>query len=530
MKAYRRRRMRLCIQGTVQGVGFRPHVYGLATQLGLSGFVFNDDKGVVIEVEGRHGDVSTFKASLLHNPPALASIDAFQELNIEALGDAGFEIRHSVRDSRPTVPVSPDVATCDDCLTEMWDPSQRRHLYAFTNCTNCGPRFTITRRIPYDRSNTSMDAFEMCEDCRAEYEDPGDRRFHAQPLACPRCGPRLQLVAADGRLLPGDPVSETARLIREGGIVAIKGLGGYHLACDGGDEDATRTLRARKSREEKPLAVMVPDLAWAHRLAAIDPPEADLLGSRQRPVVLLSRRPDAPVSTLVAPGNRTLGVMLPYTPLHHLLMDAIRAPIVLTSGNVSDEPIAYRDDDASARLGGIADAILAHDRPIHVRCDDSVVRVVDGFPYFIRRSRGYAPGPLNVVPSFSRPVLGAGPELKHTFCIGLGDRAIVSHHIGDRDVRGGPLRVRVGGRRAGGRRDRAGALSLPRSDQGDLSGRLRGRARSASPAAQWKSRRLRCVARLRRGTRGWNLRADAPLDLRIAKDRSPASESARGLG
>ncbi len=423
--------MRLRVRGTVQGVGFRPFVYRVATRLGLSGFVLNDPDGVLIEAEGPADALEALQVALRAEAPPLAAVEAVEAEPIPVCGERGFTIRASAQGAALDTPISPDVGVCDECLAEIFDPSQRRYRYAFTNCTNCGPRFTITTAIPYDRPNTTMAAFEMCAACKAEYEDPADRRFHAQPIACPACGPRLTLVTAAGEPMPGDPIEEAAALLRSGAVVAVKGLGGYHLACDACDDAAVTRLRRRKAREEKPLAVMAVDVAQALELVDAGERERAVLTSLRRPIVLLARRAGARVAPAVAPGNRYLGVMLPYTPLHHLLLRAVGRPVVLTSGNLSDEPIAYRDDDARRRLGPIADAFLTHDRPIHMRCDDSVTRVLDGAEYPIRRSRGYAPAPLRVQPGFPVPVLGAGGELKHTFCLGKGERAILSHHIGD---------------------------------------------------------------------------------------------------
>lgn len=429
-------RKRFLVQGIVQGVGFRPFVYGLATRLRLSGSVLNDSSGVTIEVEGSSQAVDEFRAALADHPPPLAVINSLVEEAREALGEsAKFEILHSEHGGRTSALISADMATCDDCLREMWDPADRRYRYAFTNCTNCGPRFTISRSIPYDRPNTTMAPFQMCPDCTAEYLDPADRRFHAQPIACPVCGPQLRLLDRSGEPEPGDPVRQAAQMINAGRILAIKGLGGYHLSCAAFDEAAVLSLRQRKAREEKPFALMVASLGDARRLAVISPAEAELLASRRRPIVLLRRLDATPVAGGVAPGNRHLGIMLPYTPLHHLLLAQVDAPIVLTSGNLSDEPIAYQDHDAFITLDSIADGYLTHNRDIHMRCDDSVIRVFAG-PHGsreqpMRRSRGYAPQPIPVKPSFGEPVLGAGPELKHTFCIGVENRAIISHHIGD---------------------------------------------------------------------------------------------------
>ncbi|MFN2388168.1 MAG: carbamoyltransferase HypF [Actinomycetota bacterium] len=424
-------RRRFCIAGVVQGVGFRPYVYRRAAELGLTGFVANDTAGVVVEVEGPAEAVAGFEVGLLAEPPPLAVVEDVTTRDLAPEGSMSFEIRESADGTGMRAPISPDIATCDACLAEMSDPNERRFGYAFTNCTDCGPRFTIATAIPYDRAATTMASFEMCAACRAEYEDPRDRRFHAQPIACPRCGPRLSLLDRTGAPVDGDPVAGAAAALRAGRIVALKGLGGYHLACDATDEAVVSELRRRKNREEKPLAVMVPDRRWARRIARPSAAEEGVLAGRRRPIVLVPRAPTSPVASGVAPGNRFLGVMLPYTPLHHLLMRAFDGPLVLTSGNLSDEPIVYEDDLVLDRLGGSADLFLGHDRPIRMRCDDSVVRVVDGVEYPLRRARGYAPEPLVVKSPFRRLVLAAGAELKSTFCLGAGTRAIVSHHIGD---------------------------------------------------------------------------------------------------
>ncbi|XVQ86879.1 carbamoyltransferase HypF [Microbispora siamensis] len=429
-----RRAVAVRIEGIVQGVGFRPFVYGLATRLGLAGLVGNDERGVFIEIEGGSALVEEFLAALTGDPPPLAVIERISTGPAPVTGRRTFVIAPSAAGGDRHALVSPDVATCDACLRDLTDPADRRCGYAFTNCTGCGPRFTIVRDVPYDRANTTMAGFRMCADCAREYHDPADRRFHAQPVCCPACGPRLRFAgpAADPA---DDPLGQAVRLLREGGVLAVKGLGGYHLAALAADEPAVAALRSRKHREDKPFAVMAGDLAAARLLCAVDPAEERLLTGPARPVVLLRRLPDAPVAPSVAPsvapGNRWLGVLLPYTPLHHLLLRALGRPIVLTSGNVSDEPIAYRDEDALERLGGIADAFLTHDRPIHIRTDDSVVRVFRGRDLPIRRSRGYVPHPLPLARAAPRPVLACGAELKHTFCLVKGDRAFVSHHIGD---------------------------------------------------------------------------------------------------
>ena len=424
------------VSGIVQGVGFRPFVYNLANRLDLVGFVLNDSSGVLVEVEGTAAAVDAFGATLASEPPPLAVIDSVREQDLPPTGaDTGFTIHHSEHAGAATALISPDFATCDDCLREMDDPGDRRYRYAFTNCTNCGPRFTISKSIPYDRPNTTMAAFEMCAECRQEYENPADRRFHAQPIACPACGPQLTLLDRSLEPIAGDPISEAARLLRSGSILAVKGLGGYHLTCLATDEDAVAKLRSRKAREEKPFAVMAAGLEEVALLAEYGPKQRELLLSRRRPIVLLDRLPGGAVAGGVAPNNRFLGIMLPYTPLHSLLLKEVGGPIVCTSGNLSDEPIAYRDEEALSGLDRIADAFLTHNREIHMRCDDSVVRVVPGDDgpqeQPMRRARGYAPEPIPISPAFREPVLAAGPELKHTFCIGSGGRAIISHHLGD---------------------------------------------------------------------------------------------------
>jgi hydrogenase maturation protein HypF len=354
------------------------------------------------------------------------------------LGGEAFAIRASPHGAVPDAPVTPDTAVCADCLRELRDPADRRFRYPFINCTNCGPRFTIVRGVPYDRPLTTMAGFAMCPECRAEYEDPEDRRFHAQPNACPACGPRATLVSHAGEPVGGDAVAAAAAALRAGTILAVKGIGGYHLACRADDETAVRTLRARKHREEKPFALMAADVAQAQRLVSLSEGERDLLHAPERPIVLAPRRADAPVAACVAPGAPELGVMLPYSPLHHLLINDAGGPLVMTSGNVSDEPIAYDDEDARARLAAIADLFLVHDRPIETRTDDSVVRVVAAgvggsrHPAFLRRSRGYVPGALALPEGGTpRPLLACGAELKSTFCVAKGERAWVSHHIGD---------------------------------------------------------------------------------------------------
>ena len=419
------------VEGVVQGVGFRPFVQQLATRLGLAGLVGNDAKGVFVEVEGAPAAVEAFLRALELEAPPLAVVERVTARLLPARGGAGFTIAPSAAGGERQALVSPDTATCADCLRELRDPADRRHRYPFVNCTNCGPRFTIVRDVPYDRPNTTMASFAMCADCAREYHDPADRRFHAQPVCCPACGPALRLLGADGRTLGGEPLAAAAALLLAGRVVAVKGLGGYHLAADAASEPAVAALRARKHREDKPFAVMVADLDAARRLCEVDQVEAALLASPRRPIVLLRRRAGTPVAPPVAPGNRFLGLLLPYTPLHHLLLEEMGRPLVMTSGNLSDEPIAYEDEEALERLAGIADAFLLHDRPIHVRTDDSVVRSFRGLQLPLRRSRGHVPQPLALPWSFPRQLLACGAELKSTFCLAKGHRAFVSHHIGD---------------------------------------------------------------------------------------------------
>lgn len=418
--------MSVRVGGVVQGVGFRPFVYALAVRLGLSGHVGNDVAGVFAEVEGKRGAVEEFLSALRGQAPPLAVVDEVTAREIEPTGQAGFRIVPSTDGGHAATLVSADSATCEDCLRELRDPGDRRYRYPFLNCTNCGPRFTIIRSVPYDRRSTTMAPFPMCPACEREYHDPGDRRFHAQPVCCPACGPRLELTG-----VPGDPIESTVELLRAGAVVAVKGLGGYHLAVDAAREAAASKLRGRKHRADKPFAVMVPDLAAARELCEVNEVAEGILTGHRRPIVLLPRRDGGRVALSVAPGNRQLGVMLPYTPLHHLLLEAFAGPIVLTSGNVSDEPIVYRDDEVRERLAGIADAFLTHDRGIHLRTDDSIVRPFRGREQVQRRSRGHVPEAVTVHREFSRHVLACGAELKNTFCLAKDNHAFLSHHIGD---------------------------------------------------------------------------------------------------
>jgi len=406
-------RRRLRARGVVQGVGFRPFVHTVALRHELAGFVLNDGDGVLIEVEGPAADLDGFEDDLRARAPAQARLDALLVEALPASGDRGFAIRTSDLSAGAAL-LPPDLATCDDCLRELFDRADRRYRYPFLNCTQCGPRLTIVESLPYDRERTTMAAFPMCDACRREYEDPRDRRFHAEPTACPVCGPQLSM-----------PLEDAVGLLDDGAIVAVKGLGGWHLACDATSEAAVARLRARKHRDEKPFAVLTDDPG---ALAFVDADERALLESSARPIVLLRRR-DA-LAPSVAPGSSRLGLFLPYTPLHHLLCHDLRKPFVLTSGNLSDEPIAVDDDDARTRLAGVADAFLGHDRRIHRRCEDSVVER----SRVLRRSRGYAPSPLPLPVAAPVPLVAAGAELKATFCVARDADAFLSSHLGDLDT------------------------------------------------------------------------------------------------
>ncbi len=488
-------RRRHLIKGIVQGVGFRPFVYGQAQRCCLVGFVLNDSQGVTIEVEGSLYALESFQQALREQAPPLARIDSVTTELISLRHETSFSITYSQKGAERQALISPDCAICADCLRELFDPTNRRYHYAFINCTNCGPRFTIVQDVPSDREKTTMRVFPMCPACKAEYDDPLNRRFHAQPNACPVCGPQVRLFPMtpfsqlsnqvetslsassiyrvpplaperyrdqwvggdksrtrsswslpyniaeqkDGDLANADAISVAAQQLAQGAIFAIKGLGGYHLACDALNAEAVQRLRQRKHREAKPFALMVPDLETARLLCEVNDAEAALLRSHRRPIVLLERHAECPVAPDVAPSSVSLGLMLPYTPLHYVLLRAFAslageersAVLVMTSGNLSDEPIAYRDDDAKQRLASIADGMLTHNRDIHMRCDDSVMRIVAGGVQFFRRARGYAPEPVSLSADLPMPLLACGAHLKNTFCLGKGRQAFVSHHIGD---------------------------------------------------------------------------------------------------
>jgi len=439
---------RIHVRGIVQGVGFRPFVYGLALHYGLTGWVRNTSAGVDIEADGAPQALEAFVRDLSQHAPPLAHVDRIDVHTRPADGFTAFEILESAAQPLAFQPVSPDVAICPDCLRELFDPHDRRYRYPFINCTNCGPRFTIIRDLPYDRPNTTMAGFGLCPECASEYSNPLDRRFHAQPVACPACGPQVRLIVAGRCAAEREAAILTARqLLSDGRVVAVKGLGGFHLACDAINPQAVAELRRRKLRVDKPFAVMLFDSAAAARQCELMPAERLLLESRQRPIVLLRRGDQSTIAGDVAPGQNALGLMLPYTPLHYLLLEpAPGSPqaLVMTSGNLSEEPIATRNEEALERLAPLADAFLLHDRDIHIRCDDSVVRVLpgvrrsqpvqtespEGSVLPVRRSRGYAPLAV-YLPREVPPLLAVGAQLKNTFCLTRGNYAFMSHHIGD---------------------------------------------------------------------------------------------------
>lgn len=422
-----KQRLRLRVRGVVQGVGFRPFVFNLARACELTGLVGNDSNGVFIEVEGTPKHLQRFQQALKENPPPLSHILSIKAEAIAPRNDKDFVIVASKTEANANTLISPDICVCEDCLRELFDPTNRRYRYPFINCTNCGPRFTITKDIPYDRPQTTMAGFQMCAECLREYDDPTNRRFHAQPNACAECGPQVQFVGAEAE--QKNPIAQTQASLCAGNIVAIKGIGGFHLACDAYNDSALQTLRERKGRVDKPFAVMVRDVETALRFVEIDEAEKLLLTSKERPIVLLKKKPSN-LSALIAPGNEYLGVMLPYSPLHYLLLDSKLDALVMTSGNYSNEPIIKDNDEALQNLATLADAFLLHNRDIHVQCDDSVLRVFEGHELPIRRSRGYAPFPVRL--PFSLPsVLAVGGELKSTFCLVKDDYAFMSQHLGD---------------------------------------------------------------------------------------------------
>ncbi len=451
-------RLHIVVHGAVQGVGFRPFVYRLATGMKLNGWVLNSSQGVFIEVEGGRHELDEFVFRLGKEKPPRAYIQGMETAVFDPIGYVGFEIRESNQAGEKTALVLPDIATCPDCVKEIFDPNNRRFLYPFTNCTNCGPRFSIIKSLPYDRPNTTMQAFEMCGECRKEYEDPSDRRFHAQPNACPKCGPHVELLDKNGVSLSSyhDAILQSADYVRAGEIVALKGIGGFQLLVDARNDDAVMTLRSRKHREEKPFALMFPSLHQLKQECEVSELEERFLISPEAPIVLLKRRestfrkssnkdkadafPDSgafarlkvsEISQSVAPRNPYLGAMLPYTPLHHILMQELGFPLVATSGNISEEPICTDEHEAIEKLGGIADVFLVHDRPIERHVDDSVVRLMAGRVQVVRRARGYAPFPIEIEDACDKSVLSVGGHLKNTVAVNSGNNIIVSQHIGD---------------------------------------------------------------------------------------------------
>jgi hydrogenase maturation protein HypF len=427
----RRVRLKISIGGIVQGVGFRPFIYRLARKHNLTGYVLNNPEGVEIEAEGRLDNVSAFLPSIVQERPPRARIDTISAYFQDNLHDDRFVIKDSDRSTGRTVLVSPDIATCPDCLRELRSAGDRRCRYPFINCTNCGPRYTIIADIPYDRVNTTMHAFRLCPDCQKEYLDPLDRRFHAEPNACWICGPRVDLKDESGASVNcADPIESAISALHRGMVVAVKGLGGFHLAVDAMNENAVRLLRSRKHREEKPLAIMARDIEAVMSFAVVSDKEEEILLRTERPIVLLRKRAGSAIADSVAPGNRRLGVMLPYTPLHHLLLDGGFTALVMTSANISEEPIAIDIADAKARLGGIVDLYLDHNREILSRCDDSVVRVHDGEMLFLRRSRGWVPLPRTI--ELSPPaILACGGHLKNTIALSRRNQVFLSQHVGD---------------------------------------------------------------------------------------------------
>ncbi len=424
----------ISVRGVVQGVGFRPFIYQTATRLNLGGWVCNTSEDVRIEVEGDDRDIERFLHNLEEMAPPMSRIEDIAVTSRRRQSTASyekFEIRHSIAEEGKYQLVSPDIATCPECLGEILNPEDRRYRYPFTNCTNCGPRFTIIADIPYDRPNTTMHRFRMCPECQQEYDDPLDRRFHAQPNACPVCGPQLELVDAEGKPIScTDTINKTSQLLREGETVAVKGLGGFLLACDATSQKAVNRLRQRKNRPAKPLAVMVSSLDEVREHCEINKEEEILLTSPGSPIVLMKLRADSSITQAVAPGLKYLGIMLPYTPMHHILLRETGIPLVMTSGNLSEEPIAKDNDEAIRRLGGIADFFLMHNRDIYARYDDSVVTVERDVPRFVRRARGYAPYPTHLNYN-SQQILGCGAEEKNTFCLTRDNHAFLSQHIGD---------------------------------------------------------------------------------------------------
>lgn len=426
-------RRRIRVTGTVQGVGFRPFVYRIAKELDLTGYVLNDSLGVLIEAQGAQKSLDRFEQLLIDNAPDLAIVETVTSEELDPSSDKEFVILQSKDLGLAAAPVSIDAATCDQCLIEIDDPHNRRYRYPFTNCTNCGPRYTIIKSVPYDRPFTTMSTFTMCDECQKEYDEPTDRRFHAQPNACPRCGPTLQLISPRGLVLStgDDALKQTVSLLKEGLIAAIKGLGGYHLAVDASNDASVKLLRSKKGRWDKPFAVMVQDLAWANQICELNAGAKALLSSPKRPIVTCAKKKDHSLSNAIAPNLDELGIFLPYTPLHYLLLKDFGSPLVLTSGNMTDDPIAYEDSDARNRLFQLADIMLHHNRTIYIRCDDSVAKSTCSGQQLIRRARGYAPEVMRLKCSTRRNILAVGAELKNTVTVAKDDFLATSQHIGD---------------------------------------------------------------------------------------------------
>lgn len=431
-------RKRIEVKGIVQGVGFRPFIYKLAHKFGLTGFVSNDNNGVEIEVEGTPENVEEFITAISNEAPPLSQIIEINQIDTQPQNSITFEIVKSSSTLGNKTFISPDVSICDDCKSELFDKNDRRYRYPFINCTNCGPRFTIIENIPYDRKHTTMQKFEMCDECSAEYENPLDRRFHAQPNACPKCGPEVWLEDSDKRIEEENPIERIIEFLLSGEVAAIKGLGGFHLAVDANNEEAVKKLRERKNREAKPLAIMAFDLETIEKIVICSKQEKASLESIEHPIVLLNKKQEFHLASNIAPGNKRFGVMLPYTPLHYVLLETLREKIgnekipalVMTSANLSEEPIAITNEDAKNRLTNIADVFLLHNRDILIRADDSVVFNVNGKNRLIRRSRGYVPKAIPLLNS-SSSILGLGAELKNTICISKESSAFISQHIGD---------------------------------------------------------------------------------------------------
>ena len=479
--AVRVRRCTVTIPGVVQGIGFRPSVYRMAMRHGLAGSVRNSLQGALVELEGNEAALERFLDQLQALAP---NVDGDARCLVtwgEPRGALTLSIEESVRHGTASLHPVPDLGVCAACLGELVDPRDRRRGYPLLTCAGCGPRFTIVQSLPYDRERTTMTAFSMCARCRREYEDPDDRRFHAENIACADCGPRVGLHGPDGAVVAEpDAIGRAADALRAGGVIAVKGVGGYHLACDARNGGAVAALRRRKRREAKPLAVMVADILEARALCQVSDAEARLLASAARPIVLLARRASTGIAEEVAPGCRELGIILPYTPLHHLLLAAAGTPLVMTSGNASDEPIAHRDTDALTRLQGIADLLLTHDRPIHVRCDDSVARVVGRIPCLVRRSRGYVPLAVRLPVAARHPVLACGGELKSTFALVRDGEAFLSQHLGDLDERS--ARSAASSRRSA---TSSGCSSSPRKSSPTTSTRRIARRSTRSRSKAW---------------------------------------------